>query len=351
MKQKMINVLNWLKSRKTAFLSCLLVVCLGCTVLAVSRSNKTAKAAVNNVTERSYLIQTYLAPTLFYPRGTGAMFTFACSLSFYVRPEGFAWSSGAENQMIKSSNFDSYVDYETQFLYDSNGNPAVILIIQQVRAYVSPFSAPLGSSSFSWTDFYNRLMRNEYSLEVTYYNRVINPTTVNSSASFCEGNSASFQFYFTHNENKKYDFTFVFWFSSMNAVKNTHSVRLTNNLNATDDYQILRYYTVNTSVINVATDNQYEQGYQDGKNAGFTEGENKGYLDGKNAGLAEGEKIGYDKGFNEKLQNITPWQIIVDGVNTFLNVQVLPGVNVSVILSVGFGLVLLGLAIKIFLGG
>lgn len=351
MKQKMINVLNWLKSRKTAFLSCLLVVCLGCSVLAVSRSNKTAKAAVNNVSERSFLIQTYLAPTLLYPRGSGAMFTFACSLSFYVRPEGFAWSSGAESKMVKSSNFDSYVDYESQFLYDTNGNPAVILTVQTVRAYVSPASAPLGSTSFSWTDFYNRLMRNEYSLEVTYYNRVINPTTVNSSSSFCEGNSASFQFYFTHNDNTKYDYTFTFWLSSMNSVKNTYSVRLTNNVNASSDYQILRYYTVNTSIINVATDNQYEQGYTDGKTAGLTEGEQIGYNNGKTAGLTEGEKIGYDKGLNEKLQNITPWQTIVDGVNTFLNVQVLPGVKVSVILSVGFGLVLLGLAIKIFLGG
>lgn len=349
MKQKMINVLNLLKSRKTAFLSCLLVVCLGCSVLAVSRSNKSAKAAVNNVTERSFLIQTYLAPTLLYPRGSGAMFTFACSLSFYVRPDGFAWSSGSENSMIKSSNFDSYVDYESQFLYDTRSDPAVILTVQQVRAYVTKFN--VSDSSLSWTDFYNRLMRNEYTLNVTYYNTVINGSTVNTSAKFFEGNSANFLFFFTHNDNVKYNCFFTFYLSSMNTVRNTYSVRLTNNLNATDEFQILRYYTVNTSIINVATDNQYEQGYTDGKNAGFTEGEQKGYQDGKTAGLTEGEQIGYDKGLNEKLQNITPWQTIVDGVNSFLGVELLPGVKVSVIFSVGFGLILLGLAIKIFLGG
>lgn len=348
MKHKMINVLNWLKSRKTAFLSCLLVVCVGCSVLAVSRSNKTAKAAVNNVSERSYLIQTYLSPALFYPRGSGAMFIFASTLSFYVRPEGFAWSSGAENKLINSTNFDSYVDYDCQFLYDTNGNPAVILVVQQVRAYVTKFTV---DGSLSWTDFYNRLMRNEFSLSVTYYNLILNNSSFDPSAKAHTGNCASFRFDFVHNDNSKYDCTFMFYLSSMNNVHNTYSVRLTNNLNASSDYQILRYYTINTSIINVATDNQYGQGYTDGKNAGFVEGENKGYLDGKNAGLSEGEKIGYDKGLNEKLQNITPWQTIVDGVNTFLNVQVLPGVKVSVILSVGFGLVLLGLAIKIFLGG
>lgn len=348
MKQKMINVLNWLKSRKTAFLSCLLVVCLGCSVLAVSRSNKTAKAAVNNVTERSYLIQTYLAPTLLYPRGSGAMFTFACSLSFYVRPEGFAWSSGAENKIIKSSNFDSYVDYESQFLYDTRGNPAVILTVQQVRAYLSSFVV---RGSMSWTDFYNRLMRNEFTLVLTYYNIILNGSTVDSSAKYNTGNYAYFTFGFVHNDNSKYDCSFTFYLSSMNSVKNTYSVRLTNNVNASSDYQILRYYTVNTSIINVATDNQYEQGYTDGKNAGFTEGEQIGYNNGKTAGLTEGEQIGYNKGLNEKLQNITPWQTIVDGVNSFLNIQVFPGVKLSVIISVGFGVILLGFAIKIFLGG
>lgn len=348
MKQKMINVLNWLKSRKTAFLSCLLVVCVGCSVLAVSRSNKTAKAAVNNVTERSYLIQTYLPPALFFPRGSGAMFTFASSLSFYIRPEGLAWSSGAENYMISSSDFANHVDYSTQFLYDSGGNPAIVLTVQDVRAYVYRYY--LGGS-MAWSDFYNRCMRGEYSLDVTYYNTIINGNTVSSSAHYFASNYADYTFFFIHNDNSKYNSILEFTLSSMNSVNNTYSFKLTNDVNADSSYQIARYYTVNTSIINVSSDNQYEQGYQDGKAAGFTAGEIEGYQDGKNAGLAEGEQIGYDKGLNEKLQNITPWQTIVDGVNSFLNVQVLPGVKVSVILSVGFGLVLLGLAIKIFLGG
>lgn len=349
MKKKMINVLNWLKSRKTAFLSCLLVVCLGCTVLAVSRSNKTAKAAVNNVTERSYLIQTFLPPVLFYPRGTtGAMFTFGSPLSFYIRSEGFAWSTGAENKVISSSNFANHVDYSTQFLYDSGGNPAIVLTVQDVRAFVYRHS--LGGS-MTWVDFYNRCMLGEFSLDVTYYNTIVNGNTVSSSAHLFASNYADYTFVFTHSDNTKYNSIIEFTLSSMNTVHNTYSFKLTNNVNADSSYQIARYYTVNTSIINVATDNQYEQGYYDGKNAGLAQGQITGYNEGKTAGLTEGEEIGYQKGLNEKLQNITPWQTIVDGVNSFLNIEILPSIKLSVVISVGFGLVLLGLAIKIFLGG
>lgn len=118
---------------------------------------------------------------------------------------------------------------------------------------------------------------------------------------------------------------------------------------------------------NTGYDNGYNSGYEVGKNDGIDYGYNNGYEVGKNDGLslgevsgytkgkADGETDGYNKGYNvgvnEKLKDITPWQYIVDGVNAFLNLQILPNVKISVILSVGFGVLLLGFAIKIFLGG
>lgn len=347
MKQKMINVLNWLKSRKTAFLTCLLVVCVGCSVLAVSRSNKTAKAEVIKRDETAFSIQTFLPPVLSYPLNSQSsdLLQMACPLTFYVRSEGFAFTSGAEYRLFNSDKFGTYLDYSTYFYarYNSGYN----LVISPIRGFVNMFT-----NSLSWQDFYFRCMKNEYSLTLQYINKVIKNTSVSSSANYNGNNSAFYRFNFVHNDNSKYNFTFAFYLSSMNSVPSTATdFKLTNQKGLTDDYQIAYYYTVFTSIVNVVTDNQYQQGYQDGKTAGLTEGEQKGYQDGKTAGLTEGEKIGYDKGLNEKLQNITPWQTIVDGVNSFLNVQVLPGVKVSVILSVGFGLVLLGLAIKIFLGG
>lgn len=346
MKHKMINVLNWLKSRKTAFLSCLLVVCVGCSVLAVSRSNKTAKAEVIKRDETAFSIQTFLPPVLAYPYNAQvSLLQMACPLTFYVRSEGFAFTSGAEYRYLTADKFTTYVDYSTYFYARDNSNYR--LVISPIRGFVNMFT-----NSLSWQDFYFRCMKNEYSLTLQYINQVIKNTSVSSTANYNGNNSAFYRFNFVHNDNSKYNFTFAFYLSSMNSVASSATnFKLTNQKGLTDDYQIAYYYTVFTSIVNVSTDNQYQQGYNDGKTAGLAEGEQKGYQDGKTAGLAEGEKIGYDKGFNEKLKNITPWQIIVDGVNTFLNVQVLPGVKVSVILSVGFGLVLLGLAIKIFLGG
>lgn len=347
MKQKMINVLNWLKSRKTAFLSCLLVVVLGCFFLADSRSNKTAKAEVIKRDETAFSIQTFLPPVLAFPLSpqSSDLLSMACPLTFYIRSEGFVFTSGAEYLYLTADKFSTYVDYSTYFYarYNSGYN----LVISPVRCFVNMFT-----NSLSWQDFYFRCMKNEYSLTLRYINNVIKNTSVSSSANYNGNNSAFYRFNFTHNDNSKYDYTFAFYLSSMNSVPSTATnFKLTNVKGLSDDYQIAYYYTVFTSIVNVSTDNQYQQGYNDGKTEGLTQGEQIGYINGKTEGLTEGEQIGYNKGLNEKLQNITPWQTIVDGVNSFLNVQVLPGVKVSVILSVGFGLVLLGLAIKIFLGG
>lgn len=93
------------------------------------------------------------------------------------------------------------------------------------------------------------------------------------------------------------------------------------------------------------------QEYQAGYQAGQTEGYNRGYNIGNTAGQIEGYNRGFDVGVSQKLSDVTPWQIIVDGVNGFLNIEILPSVKLSVILSVSFGLILLGFAIKIFLGG
>lgn len=90
-----------------------------------------------------------------------------------------------------------------------------------------------------------------------------------------------------------------------------------------------------------------ELGYDDGFRDGADEGDQVGYERGK----AEGEDIGYQRGINERLEDITPWQHIVSAVNNFLNIQILPNVRISLVLSVSFGLILLGFAIKIFLGG
>lgn len=352
MKKKIVNVLNWLKSRKTAFLSCFMVVCVGCSVLAASRSIKRANAQTYSKNERSFVVQTYLPPALFYPASGGdrAMFVFATPMTFYIRSSCFSFSTGSENvDFSPNSNLSNYQDYRTQFLHDTRGNPAVQLEIKPVRAWFGAFSHtdPL----FTWDNLFTRAIRDEYNVDVLYYNTVVVGGTVDSDIGYFDNNSARYVFDFRHKDNSKYDCSFSFIVSSMNVVRNTYGFKLSSNKDVGSGYEILNYFTVTTSIINVSAENQYEQGYSDGKTAGQIEGEQIGYIAGKTAGLTEGEQIGYNKGLNEKLQKITPWQTIVDGVNSFLNIELLPGVKVSVIISVCFGLVLLGLAIKVFLGG
>jgi hypothetical protein len=82
---------------------------------------------------------------------------------------------------------------------------------------------------------------------------------------------------------------------------------------------------------------------------------NDAYIDGKSDGYElgkkDGEDIGYYKGVNEAFGDVTPWEHIVTGVNSFLALQIFPGVSFSIIISLAFGIILLGIVWKTFLGG
>lgn len=96
------------------------------------------------------------------------------------------------------------------------------------------------------------------------------------------------------------------------------------------------------------------EAYERGKLAGMADLEDKvreANQNGYNRGKAEGEQLGYQRGLDTALEDISPFNVIVSGVNSFLRTEILPGVQLTIILSVGFGLLLLGFAIKIFLGG
>lgn len=78
-----------------------------------------------------------------------------------------------------------------------------------------------------------------------------------------------------------------------------------------------------------------------------TESYNRGFA----AGRFEGFKAGLLQGRSEQLEDITPWQHIVNGVNSFVNLEILPGVKISIIISIGFGLILVSFLIRYYLGG
>lgn len=80
----------------------------------------------------------------------------------------------------------------------------------------------------------------------------------------------------------------------------------------------------------------YKTGFDEGYTAGETEGGSNGYKQGYN----KGQQDGYNKGISETLSDISPWQILTDGVNSLFNAKLFGTVSLSVLLSVGLGIIL-----------
>lgn len=71
---------------------------------------------------------------------------------------------------------------------------------------------------------------------------------------------------------------------------------------------------------------------------------NLGYYDGYN----EGKRVGFEEGAAAEL---SPIRVIANGVNSLLDIKIFGNVSLSTVLSISFGCIMLGLVIKIFLGG
>lgn len=64
-----------------------------------------------------------------------------------------------------------------------------------------------------------------------------------------------------------------------------------------------------------------------------------------------GYEQGYNKGISETLKDIEPWQVIVDGLDSFMNIKLFGSISLGTVLKIGLAMLLVGLIIKIFLGG
>lgn len=118
------------------------------------------------------------------------------------------------------------------------------------------------------------------------------------------------------------------------------------------DVSLIQYYS---DPINY---NDYNRGYNEGYDFGFAEGESVGFAEGADipaqaldSAYDSGLQAGYQSGISEQFDDIDPFHVIVTFVNDLLSIQVFRGVTVSTIFSIQFGFILLGLALKFFLGG
>ncbi len=103
----------------------------------------------------------------------------------------------------------------------------------------------------------------------------------------------------------------------------------------------LRYYS------EVAGD--YDSGWNDGFNYGMTLSDNEKIANSYDNGYSAGYKIGYSKGLNSSFSDISPFSALVSGIDSFMQIKIFgTSVTLGLILSLSFGLVLLGIALKVF---
>lgn len=105
------------------------------------------------------------------------------------------------------------------------------------------------------------------------------------------------------------------------------------------------------SYVGTSTNSAYNVGYENGYQQGLSDNENSGYSNGYNLGYDSGYSTGYNDGLTANPEDFTPWKILVNGINSFMQIEPIKGVSLSLMFSITFGIVLLGLCIKIFLGG
>lgn len=326
------------------------VVCLCFALFAVvfpftrSSGNLKASAAATtvNVPENSYIISVSRSPAFYVSwANINSISTLTITPVLYISKSGYYVSFGANLYKLPISAGS----------VSGNTSPSNAVYIE------SPFYRTVQSGSpvtpsvedkFGFVGFMNALSQDSESL----YNKLINGEVVIKSVELyisCQNqgstwtNYSEFTIVVTSPSGvpvKGSAFRFVRTDSSMPYPSN-----YTNYLYASGQDEFFSYVVTYNGLS--TSSQEYQAGFQ----AGQTEGYNRGYNIGNTAGQTEGYNRGFDDGVSQKLSDITPWQVIVDGVNSFLNIEVLPSVKLSIILSVAFGIILLCFVIKIFLGG
>lgn len=85
----------------------------------------------------------------------------------------------------------------------------------------------------------------------------------------------------------------------------------------------------------------YTDGYEDGRESGYNEGYEDGETDGREKGFNEGQIDGYNRGYSDGLANtdvvdsaIALVKGVFSGIDTLLNIEIIPGLKLSIILLV-----------------
>lgn len=162
---------------------------------------------------------------------------------------------------------------------------------------------------------YNSDVGGEYSLDDSLFDYVLRLT-----------------YYFSSNRDSYISFDFPYHVPTAFRVSN-------------DLIPINTHFNVIYSSAAIDTSISYQQGYDIGYNKGYEVGyQQKGTLEYNN-----GYDVGYQAGLNKSLSDISPFSALVSGIDSFMQIKIFgSSVTLGLILSLSFGLVLLGIALKVF---
>ena len=97
--------------------------------------------------------------------------------------------------------------------------------------------------------------------------------------------------------------------------------------------------------------NGYNVGYKNGESAGYKKGLSDGNISGE--AYQNGYDSGYEKGLAEgskiSLSDVTPWDILVNGLDSFFNIKLFGTISIGTIFRITVSTLLICFVIKIFI--
>lgn len=96
--------------------------------------------------------------------------------------------------------------------------------------------------------------------------------------------------------------------------------------------------------------NDYFSGFNDGYEKAISDA-SQGADAALTAARQEGFDAGYAEGLDENFNAISPYYVLGNFMNNFLDIEIVPGISIGWIFTIQFGFILFGLVLKIFLGG
>lgn len=300
------------------------VVSFGLGSCSAKKPYKQASAASNdNVVIQDYIdIFTNYNGQLYVANGNTTLTKVFTGFTFRLRSSGlYVLSKTAENQLVNGQEF------------------TISYLIPEGHAYVENRADTVVTFS-NFAQYYSKLLTNELAIiNVHGYSTV----KYNSAVSL-QSNFVRYEIVLSNNHKLYITFTRPPAWASIPSDFNF------------SDYDTTYQYTSYSVVVHNSNSSAYSDGYTAGVNAGYNSGYNNGYSDGKkvgeqtgydngvNDGIKQGEATGYSKGYNkglsETLSSISPWDVLCDGVNKFFTVKLFGTVSLSVLLSVGLGILL-----------